>query len=251
MKNQIIFILFILLASASYGQLGYLGKRTGIEVGVGTNQGVVGSLLTFNKYTEDNDVLLPKLSVGVLRETKRGAVLHLVGTYHQLPNSHISSYQVEEGIDVVFKQIDTIWTQSNNLQFALGMRKYRELAPLGLYFEFQCKANFISNKSLYRSEDIDEYTSLNYFDKRVDFETVERSSIIPEFGMSVGTTIPLNRVFAIDVGASVNFSFGRYTGKFGDITLMKNADSIHKILCSKKIFQTNLLELYAKIILFP
>lgn len=251
MKNQIILTLFILLASASYGQLGYLGKRTGIEVGVGTNHGVVGSLLTFNNYTEDNDILLPKLSAGLLRETKKGTVWHLVGTYHQLPNSHISSYQVEEGTEVVYKHIDTIWTQSNNLQFGLGMRKYRELAPLGLYFEFQFKANFISNKSLYRAEDIDEYISLNYFDKRVDFQTVERSSIIPEFGMQIGTTIPLNRIFAVDVGASLNFSFGRYRGKFGDITLLKNADSIHRIVSSKKIFQTNLLELYAKIILFP
>lgn len=251
MKNQIIFTLFLLLASASYGQLGYLGKRTGIEVGGSSNHGVVGNLRLFYDYTEDKDILPPKVSIGIHRETKKGTIIHLIGTYNQLPNSQISSFNIQKSPGFEFQEIDTIWTQSNNMQFALGIRKYRELAPLGLYFEFLFKGNFVSNKSLYRAEERDKYTELNYFDSRVDFETVDGSSIIPEFGMSIGTTIPLNKIFLLDVGGSFNLSFGRYTGKFGDITKKENADSVHKILSSKKIFQTNLLELYVKIILFP
>ena len=250
--RPILFLLFVTaLTFNSYGQLGYLGHRVGIELGVGSNYPIVKNIREFHNYTVDDELLLPKVSFGIHRENRKGTIVHWQTCYNQLPNSRISAWKISGNGPTKFNVIDTAWTQSDNLLFSLGWRKFRELAPLGFYFELQLKSNVVFNRTLYRNENRTDYTDFNYFESSVSYREFKKVSMVPEVGLSMGATYPLNDLLILDVGAKFNVPLGKYKDKDGDPNKIPVSDLYHKILSSRKIFATNFLELYVNIIIFP
>lgn len=244
----------LMVVSVSFfgnGQHGYFGNRVGIEVGVGTNYSVGKNNRYFYDYVADKDLLLPKLNLGFHVANKNGKVIHWQAIYQPLPNSRISSWSVNETTGTNFNTIDTVWTKSDNLQLSWGFRKFRELAPLGVYFEFQLKSNFVVNKSLYRSEYRVDYTDINYFESSVEYDEFNNVSVIPEVGISIGANVPINDAMTLDVGGKLNVTMGKFKNKGGDYDQIPSSDVYHRILSSRKLFATNLIEVYVNIILFP
>ncbi|MCJ8289043.1 MAG: hypothetical protein HRT58_06470 [Crocinitomicaceae bacterium] len=248
----ILSLIFILSISCSVcGQLGYLGNRVGIELGVGTNYAVIKSNRIFHNYSIDDGLLLPKISFGIHRENRKGTIIHLQTIYNQLPNSQINAWKIVNNGPTKYNTIDTAWTQSDNLQLSLGWRKFRELAPLGLYFEFQMKSNIVFNETLYRSESRTDYTDFNYYESSVKYKESKQVSVVPEIGFAMGATYPLNDLLVLDIGAKFNLTLGKFRDKDGDIDEIPKSVLFHRILSSRKLFTTNFLELYVNIILFP
>ena len=251
MKLILSFILILSISFFGYGQLGYLGKRVGVEFGVGSNYAVFNNSKEFHNYTVDKQFLLPKLSFGIHKENTKGTIMHWQAVYNQLPNSEISSWSVKSSLGSDRNDIDTVWTKSDNLQFSLGFRKYKELAPIGFYIELQFKSNIVVNKSVYREENRMDFVDLNYFQSTVKYSDLSNVSVIPELGFSMGATYPMNDFMTLEIGGRFNLVLGKFRDKDGDVNLIPDTDTFHRILSSRKVFATNLIEQYASIILFP
>jgi len=245
-------ISFILSVSfIGYSQLGYMGKRVGIEIGVGSNNTVFGNSYWLYNYTVERDLLLPKLNFGLIHANRTGTVFRLAVLYSQLPNSHVSSFREGWQVSTNSREIDTIWTASENIQWGLGIRKYYGLAPLGMYYEFQWKTNFVFNRSLRRSETQIDYLDNNYSETVVSYDENRSVSIIPEFGFSLGTSIPLGERSLFEFGGNLNFAIGRFRDKQGSYNMIPEWSMYNRIVSSRKVFTTNILEVYARFILFP
>lgn len=251
MRN-LLFLLFVISFSInSYGQLGYLGKRTGVEFGMASNYPLIANTREFHGYTVDDDILLPKFSLGIHRENKKGNFAHWQLVYCQLPNSRINAWMVKGDGPTKLNVIDTAWTKSDNLQISLGWRKFRELAPLGLYFELQFKSNIVFNSTTYRNENRTEYTDFNYYSSSVSYKEYSKVSAVPEIGLSLGANFPINEGLLLDVGTKLNLVVGRFRDKKGDPDEIPEIDLMHRILSSRKLRTSNLFEVYVNIILFP
>jgi hypothetical protein len=248
--RYVAFFVIYFVSFQSLSQLGYLGKRFGVELGVASNFSLFNSR-DFHNYEADEDILLPKFSIGVNRENKRGTVVHWRMMYNQLPNSQVSSLLSTPAGATVTTEIDSAWTKSNNLQFSIGYRKYRELSPLGLYFEFQFECNVVFNRSLLYSERLVEYPELNYFERTIGYKYIEETSFIPEIGLSLGSSYPLSNKFIIDYGGRLNITLGKFRDKGGNKDELPDSSTLHRILSSRKSFAHNFLEFYVNIILFP
>ena len=146
---------------------------------------------------------------------------------------------------------DNLFTQILPLQLSLGFKRFRDLAPLGFYFEFQLKSNVVFNKSLYRSEYRIDYTDINYFESWVKYKEYKNVSVVPEVGIAIGANYPINDFMTLDVGGKFNLALGKFRDKDGDLNQIPKPEIYHRILSSRKLFVTNLFELYVNVILFP
>ncbi len=256
MIKKLIIVGFILLAFHSEAQFGYIGNKSVVSFGITSNYGLIKQSKGQYNYISDSSLCLPKFSIGLQRENKKGRVIYLEGAYQQLPNSLMQTRtmvpdpSVSYGLHNTY-YYDSLFTRSDNIKFTYGIRSFRELSPLGLYFDFRMSLNSVVNKSLLKSTRVIYYDDYNY---TYNSETrITRSGLVflPEIGFGIGKIVPINKRTAFDYGARFNLVFGKYRNKnAGSDPRIEVLSISHQIVSSKKLTTANLIEVYASFNIF-
>lgn len=232
------------------GQNGYIGRRFAFQFGVGTNFSLIKHTNRFENYFTEKGILIPKLTVGIFKENSKGNSIILELTYNQLPNSLITAEKIEEkgffGTYYIYSKHDSLFTKSDNIKLTYGFRRYKELGPLGRYFDFRFCTNLTFNTSLFKSEVKESYIDYNIYNSTITKIVTSSEIFSPQLTFGFGKVIPLNKRMALDFGARGSLFIGRTSGfsSFDDPILY------HRIISLKKLISTNLFELYVNILLF-
>ncbi len=237
------FIMITSLSNTAFSQGKYLGKKNSFSFGLATNF----RLMTVNVPSNldfGNDLLLPKISLGYLRNRKRN-IINIQAHYMALQNSY--AFGNPKGFSSS-TTIDSTQARSDNFKLNFGVKKYRNIAPVGFYFHISVGANFVFNKVERKTTT----KNLN-LDGSGYFETneIQNASImttIVEFPFGFGYSYPINKRFILDYGAKMSVYF---TKSYKSEEPFKLSDKKNlRYANSKNLFQSNLFEFYVNIQLF-
>jgi len=249
--RSIIIILFLLTSLSLEAQLGYLGRRTSLSLGLGSNY-VFGTPFTIYEEEIDNKLVLPRFNFGLNRENRKGRIVRLEGSYQELPDIQLSYFWNFTGHapNIYEEKIETALIRATNYRILYGLRFFQDLAPLGMYYELRFAIDYIKCQSYQTATWTTFYPTISLSEGFTSSAIYSANYYIPEIGFQVGHIFPLNRRLALDIGSAFNINFGGVLKKNRPYDL--RSPSIHqKIAGSKLLTRSNILELHLNLIIFP
>jgi len=265
--------LFLIQLNAVKAQIpGFLGEKNLLGAGITYNPPFTG----YNdEYIRDNaykQTLPPKFQIEYERVIGTRKSVFINASHYSMMNSrfHVTFEEIEDAYHMSWVT-DTFKLRSNMQSINIGMKFYKELAPISKYFSMSIGVNYCKSK-VYPTTYIQQYELLyaNDYDGWNDDRTkigealyndtifVRKDQII-SFSITRGYKKIVNEHIVLDYGVRGHIFFGKYHFRdddddyyYGSSNInslqeynhRENIDEIIAYIHNKRAYLTHIFELY-------